>query len=61
MNTRITSLLERLGLTDRIWDGKTNFADLIEKPIDWTLTESIIKQNQDETILFLESAGLKCH
>ena len=54
-NDRITSVLEMLGLTDRIL--KTSYNDIIDKDICWEDVDRVIKEKIELSKDFLHSCG----
>lgn len=57
--TRITSLLEMCGLTDRIVDGSIKYDQLlciIKKPIDYIKVNKILSEQRQKSLLLLKQA-----
>jgi hypothetical protein len=57
-NTRLFSLLQDFHLEDRIWDGKSELASMIKKPIDWDSFNSVLEEKQKLSDAFFNDLGL---
>lgn len=56
MNNRLFSLLNKLGLEDRIYREGINLHDIICKPIDWTEVDTRLQVFREESENFLQNA-----
>lgn len=53
-NGRVISLLEMVGLLDRIYSPNVSFDDFYQTNIDWTLVENIIGAEREKSLDFLK-------
>lgn len=56
MNGRLITLLERLGLQNRLYHKDTTIENIISFPIDWKLVDEKINEFRQESIEFLNNA-----
>jgi len=53
-NGRVISLLEMVGLLDRVYSPNVSFDDFYQTNIDWTLVENIIGAEREKSLYFLK-------
>lgn len=53
---RFQSLLEMLDLNDRVFDGTTSAASLIQRPIDWSQVNRLLATQREASYSFLRQA-----
>lgn len=59
MNGRITTLLKKLGLENRIYSQDQSIQQILEQPIDWDLVDEKLNAFRAESELFLKEALIK--
>ena len=45
-----------LGLSERIWNEDTNYETIVSKSIDWNLIDSILGQERNKSLNYLQSS-----
>ena len=59
-NVRLASLLESIGLSDRIFSAERPIGRILTAPIDWNKVETLLTANRTKSGEFLKTA-LKCN
>ena len=54
-NNRIFTLLEKLGLSSRIFSEDKDFAELIEAPINWLEVNKLLEKEKENSYTFLKN------
>ena len=52
-NDRITTMMELLGLSDRIMSDGSSAENLIQKPINWEHVDDVLRKKNEESISYL--------
>lgn len=52
---KLVDLLERLGLTDRLYNSETNLEEILEKPIDFEKTDELREIQRARSLEYLKS------
>ena len=55
-NNRVSDLCSMLGLSERIWNEDTNYETIVSKSIDWNLIDSILGQERNKSLNYLQSS-----
>lgn len=58
-NDRVITLLEMLGLSDRIMRKGRDVEDVLVIPIDWEKVDVVLKRKREESVSFLINAFAK--